>query len=158
MRVRLPNGKVIHGHSRGEARLLYNEVFNEQVYLRNGIELRDGDVVFDVGANIGLFSLFVGEILQDATIYAFEPVPDIFEIPTPQYGGHRRKSEAPERRPVGSRESGSFHLLPASSMLSTSCPNRLEQRWEDLRDMLHHMSGPTPTARDRSETSSAPGG
>jgi len=123
--------------------LLYNEVFNEQVYLRNGIELRDGDVVFDVGANIGLFSLFVGEILQDATIYAFEPVPDIFEYLRRNTGGIEEKVKL-RNAGLSDRESQEvFTFYPHLPCFSTSCPNRLERRWEDLRDMLHHMSGPS---------------
>jgi hypothetical protein len=144
MRVRLPNGKVIHGHSRGEARLLYNEVFNEQVYLRNGVELRDGDVVFDVGANIGLFSLFVGEILPNATIYAFEPVPDIYEY---LRRNTRCIEEKAKLRNVGlsDRESREiFTFYPHLPCFSTSCPSRLERRWDDLRDMLDRMSAPRP--------------
>jgi FkbM family methyltransferase len=42
--------------------------------------LDEGSCIFDVGANIGLFTLFVGQRCKSAVIYAFEPVPPIFEI------------------------------------------------------------------------------
>jgi FkbM family methyltransferase len=35
--------------------------------------LRDGDVFFDVGANIGLYSLYAGKLRPSATVFAFEP-------------------------------------------------------------------------------------
>lgn len=49
-----------------------------QQYFRHGIMVQPGDTVFDVGANIGLFTLLVNEMCQgDVTVYAFEPIPAI---------------------------------------------------------------------------------
>ncbi|WP_414944639.1 FkbM family methyltransferase [Amycolatopsis sp. cmx-11-32] len=62
-----------------ETDYLYEEIFTRRSYLRHGIELRDGDTVFDVGANIGLFSLFVRSRCPGAEVYAFEPNPPAFE-------------------------------------------------------------------------------
>jgi FkbM family methyltransferase len=61
-----------------ELRFLHDEIFVDEVYLRGGIVLRSDAVVFDVGANIGMFSLFIGARCPSAQVYAFEPVPDIF--------------------------------------------------------------------------------
>jgi FkbM family methyltransferase len=36
--------------------------------------------VFDVGANIGMFSLFTASACKNAKIYAFEPIPPVFEL------------------------------------------------------------------------------
>ena len=41
--------------------------------MRHGVILHDGATVVDIGANIGLFSLFVMSRCQNSTIYAFEP-------------------------------------------------------------------------------------
>ncbi|WBC15019.1 amino acid adenylation domain-containing protein [Micromonospora sp. WMMA1998] len=60
-----------------ETRYLYDEIFVQRVYLRDGITLRPGATVLDVGANIGMFSLFVHQVCPDATIHAFEPVPAV---------------------------------------------------------------------------------
>ena len=79
-RFTLPNRVEIAHLNRYETEYLYEEIFVDQVYLKHGIELRDGDCVFDVGANIGLFTLFVQQRLQNATIHAFEPAPHTFEI------------------------------------------------------------------------------
>ncbi|MEV0005094.1 amino acid adenylation domain-containing protein [Micromonospora sp. NPDC050980] len=62
-----------------ETRYLYDEIFTQRVYLRDGIVLRPGATVLDVGANIGMFSLFVHQVCPDATIHAFEPVPAVVE-------------------------------------------------------------------------------
>lgn len=79
LRHRLPGiGDVAHLVPY-ETDYLYEEIFTRQSYLRHGIELRDGDTVFDVGANIGLFSLFVRSRCPGAEVYAFEPNPPAFE-------------------------------------------------------------------------------
>jgi len=79
--TRLPNGlRVRHISPIGETRYIYDEIFQEQVYLRHGIELTDGACVFDVGANIGLFSLFAIQSCPCVRLFAFEPVPCIYEV------------------------------------------------------------------------------
>ncbi len=76
----LPSGERIRHLNSYETALVYREVFEERVYLKNGITLREGDCVFDVGANIGLFSLFAHRVAKGARIYAFEPSPELFSI------------------------------------------------------------------------------
>ncbi|HXC70887.1 MAG TPA: amino acid adenylation domain-containing protein, partial [Pyrinomonadaceae bacterium] len=76
----LPNGMTIIHHSKNEADYLYQEIFEEQSYFAHGIQLEPGACVFDVGANIGLFSLFVGQVCEGARIYAFEPIPQVFKV------------------------------------------------------------------------------
>jgi FkbM family methyltransferase len=49
-------------------------------YFRHGVALNDGDVVFDVGANIGLFGLWVQRMGRaGVSVYSFEPIPSIFK-------------------------------------------------------------------------------
>lgn len=59
-------------------RFLYDEIVRRGVYLRHGIAVRQGDVVIDVGANIGLFALDVATRAPGARIIAFEPMPPVF--------------------------------------------------------------------------------
>jgi amino acid adenylation domain-containing protein/non-ribosomal peptide synthase protein (TIGR01720 family)/FkbM family methyltransferase len=76
---RLPNGLTIVHQNKNETDFLYREIFESQVYLRHGIGLPDDACVVDVGANIGLFTLFVSELCPQARIYAFEPIIPVFE-------------------------------------------------------------------------------
>ena len=76
----LPNGLEIVHLNRYETDYLYREIFEEQCYLRHGIRLEDGATVVDIGANIGLFSLFVASRCANAKVYAFEPAPVVYEI------------------------------------------------------------------------------
>jgi amino acid adenylation domain-containing protein/non-ribosomal peptide synthase protein (TIGR01720 family)/FkbM family methyltransferase len=79
-RYRLPNGLSIVQQNRNETDHGYKEIFEEQSYLRHGVSVEDGDCVFDVGANIGLFSLFVGRTRPRARVYAFEPVAPVYDL------------------------------------------------------------------------------
>ena len=75
--VSLAGGMVVSCLQKHEVPILDLEV---QGYLKH-LELRPGDTVFDVGANIGLFSLAVHErCQQDVRLYAFEPVKAIYEV------------------------------------------------------------------------------
>ena len=76
----LPNSLLIAHLNRNETDYLYREIFDLQAYLRHGITLNDGDCVFDVGANIGLFTLFVHQICRAPRVFAFEPNPVVSRI------------------------------------------------------------------------------
>ncbi|MBK9945443.1 MAG: amino acid adenylation domain-containing protein [Kouleothrix sp.] len=76
----LPNAMTITHLNKNETDFLYQEIFEQQSYLQHGITLAPGACVFDVGANIGMFALFAGQHCPDATIYAFEPIPPVFEV------------------------------------------------------------------------------
>ena len=76
----LPNGMVIAYLNQSETDFMYQEIFERRSYLKHGISLNEGDCIFDVGANIGLFTLQVGQIYNNAKIYAFEPMPPVSEI------------------------------------------------------------------------------
>lgn len=76
----LPNGLEIVHLNQYETDYLYKEIFEDRCYLKHGIRLRDGDVIVDIGANIGLFSLFVLSRCANAQIYAFEPAPAVYEL------------------------------------------------------------------------------
>jgi FkbM family methyltransferase len=62
----------------GEAKFIYAEIFHDNCYLREGITLHDTAFVLDVGANVGLFSLYVKAKYPHACIMAFEPMPDTY--------------------------------------------------------------------------------
>lgn len=65
--------------NRIEARYLYDHDIPK--YFDEGVLLRPGDTVIDVGANVGLFALLVlKRCANDANLYSFEPIPATFEI------------------------------------------------------------------------------
>jgi FkbH-like protein/FkbM family methyltransferase len=79
-RCLLPNGLDVAHLNRYETDYLYQEIFEDQCYMRHGIRLPDDATVIDVGANIGLFSLFVRSRCPQATVFSFEPSPVAFRV------------------------------------------------------------------------------
>ena len=78
-RYQLPNGMAVIHQNRNETDYLYEEIFEKEIYVRHGVELPEGACVFDVGANIGMFTLFVTQHCPGARVYAFEPIAPLFE-------------------------------------------------------------------------------
>lgn len=76
----MPNGMPLFYQNRSETDFMYKEIYTESVYLRHGIQLDEDACIFDVGANIGVFTLFAHQHCRNATLYAFEPILDCFEL------------------------------------------------------------------------------
>ena len=75
----LPNGLKINHQNKSETNLIYFEIFEDHTYLKHNIQIKPGDTIFDVGANIGLFSLFVSLYFPETKVYSFEPLPEVFK-------------------------------------------------------------------------------
>ncbi len=61
-----------------EARATVHEIWIDELYLKAGISISAGDVVVDVGANIGVFTLYAAK--QGAQVYAYEPMPPTYAV------------------------------------------------------------------------------
>lgn len=76
-KVRTPdvNGRHLYKYGRYEPEL--------SAFLRAHLDLRDGDVVVDIGANLGWYSLLAERQARGAVdVFAFEPDPDNFALLT----------------------------------------------------------------------------
>ncbi len=56
---------------------LINEIWEKEVYNR-AYSLKENDIVLDVGANIGVFSLYAAS--RGAKVFSFEPNPEVFAV------------------------------------------------------------------------------
>ena len=59
------------------------DTFNFDVYEKEDSEMlfnlvKDGDTIFDIGANIGWYSNHLAKKFPNSTIYSFEPIPETF--------------------------------------------------------------------------------
>jgi 31-O-methyltransferase len=61
-----------------EARATLHEICDDQLYLQAGVSISAGDVVVDIGANIGVFTLYAAK--QGAQVYAYEPIPPTYAV------------------------------------------------------------------------------
>jgi FkbM family methyltransferase len=65
--------------SKAEAQYLYEH--DIPTYFEHAIDLHPGDIVLDVGANIGLFAISAFQRYgSDINIFAFEPIPRSYEV------------------------------------------------------------------------------
>ena len=78
--ITLPNGLSIRCQSRAEARYFHQAIFEERCYLRHGLRIDSGATVLDVGANVGVFSMFAALEAPGLRLYSFEPVTPLFDM------------------------------------------------------------------------------
>lgn len=76
----LPNGMNVSYISEGEPAYFYHDIFETNGGFEANISLGDGDVVFDIGANVGFFSLYLKEKYGKLRTFAFEPAPPLYEV------------------------------------------------------------------------------
>lgn len=76
-----PDGFRCYSHSsEQETALIYNEIFVKREYLGTPLSLENCRYVFDVGANIGLFTVFAKLSNPDLVVHAFEPIKATYEV------------------------------------------------------------------------------
>ena len=114
----LPNGLEIAHLNSYETAHLYREIFEDQTYVRHGIHLRDDAVVLDIGANIGLFSLFVTSRCSRASIHAFEPGPLAYEALKANCQAYVPGARTYNVGVADKSGSAAFAFYPASSVFS----------------------------------------
>jgi FkbM family methyltransferase len=73
-RVELRGGPTLEAHARSELLYIVGEVFLDQSYLGAGGTIGRGDVVVDIGANVGALTVFAG--VRGARVLAVEPSPE----------------------------------------------------------------------------------
>ncbi|MCP5105377.1 MAG: amino acid adenylation domain-containing protein, partial [bacterium] len=127
-RYELPNGMPVFYLNRHETDFMYREVFEENAYLKHGITLPEGSCIFDIGANIGMFSLYAHHYCRNAEIYSFEPAPPLFELldlNTSLYGGHFKVFK---NGISAVEEEVEFTFYPHATVLSGRFADGLEER------------------------------
>ncbi|WP_055524407.1 FkbM family methyltransferase [Streptomyces graminilatus] len=76
--IELPDGRTVACVTESEALLLWTEISVDGMYDAAVGSLRPGDTVLDIGANIGLASVFFHSRVPDLRLIAFEPAPQTF--------------------------------------------------------------------------------
>jgi FkbM family methyltransferase len=134
-KAKLPNGKTIFCVHKHEVQVVYEEV---KAYLKNGIQLQEGDMVFDVGANIGLFTLLVEHLCNgNINVYAFEPIPAIFEVL--QANIQNLASKNFKSFPYGLSDQSkttTFAYYPRATIASQVYPGLLKEERNELKDKM----------------------
>jgi len=137
---RLPNNLKIAHLNKNETDAIYQEIFGNQSYFKHGISLRGDSCVFDVGANIGLFTLFVQQRWPQSRVYAFEPVPPIFEKLRANASLHGLNVMPFECGLSNERKRASVTYYPKMSAMSGVYADK-EADEQIVRDFLTHQNG-----------------
>lgn len=149
----LPNGLTVYCRSQTEATFFYDDIFADRVYLQHGLTLPSEPCVFDVGANIGMFTLFVHFMAVRPTIFSFEPAPPVFDALTANveeygvnahlmpYGLSDRESEATLTYYPRSSGMSSIHgdREEEQSILNTIMQNQARAGQEGMDHVLAHQ-------------------
>jgi len=60
--------------------MAFTHVWLLKEYERPGFEIKNDDIIIDIGSHVGLFALFSAQFCKSGTIYCFEPVKENFEM------------------------------------------------------------------------------
>lgn len=131
----LPDQREVVSLNHAETHQFYQEIFEVRLYTRHGITIQAGDCIFDVGANIGMFTLFVDQQCKDVAIYAFEPAPPAFEVAALNLALSGANARLFNFGLAGTARSATLTFYPQSSGMSSFYPNKHEE-WEVLRTIL----------------------
>ena len=79
-RISLPDGRTIASLNQYETEYLYREIVIDKAYKRYDIVLQDNDTVLDIGANIGMFTMFAAQQADNIKVVSIEPSPAVLPI------------------------------------------------------------------------------
>ncbi|WP_437760882.1 FkbM family methyltransferase [Sorangium sp. So ce1389] len=128
LRYRLPNGMDIFHQNEAETRHFYEDIFEHRSYVKHGVRIPQGATVFDVGGNIGLFTLFVHTEAPDARIFTFEPAPPLFDLLRRNVAEHRVRAELFNVGISDREREAPFTFYPRSSGMSSFHADEAEEK------------------------------
>lgn len=132
---RLPNGLMVHHQNEAETKHFYEDIFDHRTYAKNGITIEPGATVFDVGGNIGLFTLFSHYEADNVEIYTFEPAPPMFELLSRNVAEHGVNAKLFNIGVSDSETEADFTFYPRSSGMSSFHPDEDEEK-RNLRTII----------------------
>jgi FkbM family methyltransferase len=134
----LPNQLEIAYQSRAEVPFFYKDIFEKQIYLKNGLTIEPGNCIFDIGANIGFFTLFAHRQAQDLLIFAFEPAPPLFEVLNANVLMHGVNARLFNCGISDAPKTATFTFYPNSSGMSSFYADEQEEK-EALRAIMRNQ-------------------
>lgn len=125
MKTKLHDGTPIFCLKKQEARMLDHHVDG---YLQHGIKIEDSNIVFDVGANVGVFGVRVIQKAKNVKVFCFEPIPDIADVLMENANLHGQSKIKVIRKGVSDKQgNASFTYFPNTPALSTLHP----EQWDE---------------------------
>jgi FkbM family methyltransferase len=73
-------GQVLRHYDRSQLWYQLAEIVEQRTYLRHGVSVDEGDLVLDVGGNVGVAAAFFASECGAGRVHSFEPVEPIFAL------------------------------------------------------------------------------
>lgn len=119
------DGFSCYSISERETRFIFKEIFQDHCY--DIANLPDDPVIIDVGANIGLFTLYAKQKFPASTILSFEPAPRTFEVLSRNLALHKALGVQSYPCGLGVKETtATFTYYPTAPGNSTLFPEQKE--------------------------------
>jgi FkbM family methyltransferase len=135
---KLPNGFVVSCQNPYEVRFMWKEIFEGNIYLKHGLTIEPGNCVVDIGANVGMFSLWASEQAGDLRLHAVEPIPETFTALKTNLS--HLKNVALHQKAIGGEEGETtMFYYPRMSVLSINASDR-SSNYETVREWLAKSS------------------
>jgi len=140
--VTFKDGMKFYTHANEhEVEFIYREIFIKKQYLNQESLLANCNNLFDVGANIGMFTVFAKTQNPNMTVHAFEPVPQTFEVLLKNIELHNLKDVYAYNVAISSddfkKETISFY--PAAPGNSTSHPDTKDEIKRSIGERLSKL-------------------
>ncbi|MBA2675394.1 non-ribosomal peptide synthetase, partial [Ramlibacter sp.] len=148
----LDNGLPVFHRNKRETGFLFADIFKDSEYAGHGLTLADDACVFDVGANIGMFSVFMSRQFPRAKIYAFEPIKALFGSLSLNRRLHGIRGEAFNVGLSDEARLATFRFYPHNTAVSTSVVSH-----EDTREIVRGFVDNQVTAMSASTAASGTG-
>ena len=73
-------GRLLRHYDRSQLLFQLSEIVDRRTYLRHGVSVEEGDVVLDVGGNVGVAAAFFASSCGAGLVHSFEPVAPLFAL------------------------------------------------------------------------------
>lgn len=96
-----------------------------QMYFDKFVQIKEGDTVLDVGANIGMYAISIYERYGDKVkVYAIEPIPEVYTALEANTARYSKETLIPVQKGISSRSGKvEFTYYPAAPSFSTLYPD-----------------------------------
>lgn len=154
--ITLDNGTVVSNFQGTEERWdISSQLVHVKQYFKYGVQIKRGDTIFDIGANIGMFGLVAYDVcMQDADVYCFEPVLDTFEDLEKNLACvNQEKLKAFSFGFSNTSGNIEFTYYPLAPALSTIHPENMEKGLQQMIDSIDQNMDKVPNLFVKGEES-----
>jgi FkbM family methyltransferase len=145
-RYTLPDGDALFHVNQHETDYMYAEIFDRRCYEHPRLDVPPAACVFDVGANIGIFSLFALKAWHAGRVFAFEPIPDIYQVLAANFR-HTDRVRALNYAIDAARGAQTFTYYPRYSMMSGKYAEPAKDRAQ-VREYVYNRSFSLPNQEE----------